>query len=412
MLEKSWYLLEIFVEVKAQLSVLNIVIHANMRKESVSLFILILALCFSGCQNAQNQSNIPNYLKDYAELYADDPRAANLQWFTDAQYGLFIHYGLYAQMEAGEWVQLRQKVPVAEYAKLFDTFMAENFDAEFITDFVIEAGMKYITITAKHHDGFALFETRQNDFKSTASPAGRDLIAELVEACDRKGIGIFLYYSYAADWKHPYFYAREDGWANARPDYDEPQPEYLYEQDEDFQKYIEFADAQVMELLTQYPTIAGIWFDPIMGYYARPDLFDMENTYAMIREELPHALISFKQGATGTEDFVAPERHVHDLVERVQRNLGEEAAKTAAAAWEGNQGKPQEICDTMQPRAWGYNKAVDGQHLTAEQVMERLNAAKEKGANLLLNIGPKPDGSFPQEDIDALLEVGKILKNQ
>jgi alpha-L-fucosidase len=204
--------------------------------------------------------------------------------------------------------------------------------------------------------------------------------------------------------------SREIGWKHARPAYKEPQPEYLFEKEEDFRKYIEFADGQVKELLTNYPNIAGIWFDPIMGYYARPDLFNLEKTYAMIREMSPHALISFKQGATGTEDFIAPERHMVNLVERVTKELGEESAAVAAAAWEKNQGKPREICDTMQPRAWGYNKSKDGQHLSADQVMEKLDAAKAAGANLLLNIGPKPDGSFPQEDIDALLEVGERLR--
>ncbi|MEX0330046.1 MAG: alpha-L-fucosidase [Puniceicoccaceae bacterium] len=372
--------------------------------------ILVTGILVSGCSE---KAPIPAYLADYGQQFLENPRAANLEWFKNAEYGLFIHYGLYALMEEGEWVQLTHKpepVPVAEYAKLADVFTADKFDAEFITDFVLEAGMKYITITAKHHDGYSLFKTALSDFQSMNSPCGRDLIGELYAECERKGIALFLYYSYGADWKHPYFMSREVGWKHARPAYSEPQPEYLFEKDEDFQKYIEFADGQVKELLTQYPNIAGIWFDPIMGYYARPDLFDMDKTYAMIREMSPHALISFKQGATGTEDFIAPERHMVNMVERVTNELGAESAAVAKAAWDKNQGKPREICDTMQPRAWGYNKSKDGQHLSAEQVVEKLDAARELGANLLLNIGPKPDGSFPQEDVDALLEAGKTIK--
>jgi alpha-L-fucosidase len=98
-------------------------------------------------------------------------------------------------------------------------------------------------------------------------------VAELASSCDEKGLGLFLYYSYGADWKHPYFYARESGWAHARPDYENPQPEYQFRDDEDFKHYIDFVHAQLREILTQYPNIAGIWLDPIMGYYSRPDLF-------------------------------------------------------------------------------------------------------------------------------------------
>ncbi|MCB1124216.1 MAG: alpha-L-fucosidase, partial [Verrucomicrobiae bacterium] len=237
------------------------------------LFCLSLVLLLSACNK---KSAVPSYLTDYADLYRVNPRAANLQWFKDADWGLFLHYGLYAQLEQGEWVQLRHDppIPVAEYAKLAKTFTAENFDAPFIVSVAKQAGMDYITITSKHHDGFALFDSKVSDFDAPASAAGRDLIGELYQACEAGGIGLFLYYSYAADWQYPYFYSRESGWGSARPNYAEPQPEYLFKTDQDFSKYRAYADAQVKELLTQYPNIAGIWFDPIMGYYARPDLFD------------------------------------------------------------------------------------------------------------------------------------------
>ncbi|CAN0596134.1 unnamed protein product, partial [Laminaria digitata] len=180
------------------------------------------------------------------------------------------HYGLYSLLEKGEWVQLRDTIPVAAYAKLKDRFTAEKFDANVITNTAIDSGMKYITITAKHHDGFALFDTKASDFNSLNSPAKRDLINELYEACEAKGLGLFLYYSYAADWKHPYFYPREAGWEYARPAYKEPQPEYKFKTDEGFKIYIDFVHVQLKELLMQYPNIAGIWFDPIMGVYNRP----------------------------------------------------------------------------------------------------------------------------------------------
>ncbi len=152
---------------------------------------MTLLLMFLGLFACNSVPDVPSYLADHAEAYRDNPRQANLQWFQEAKYGMFIHYGLYSQLEKGEWVQLRDTIPVAEYAKLKKTFTAEHFDAEMITDLAIRAGMKYITITSKHHDGFCLFETKATDFNVMNSPCGRDLIGELYAACEKKGLGLF-----------------------------------------------------------------------------------------------------------------------------------------------------------------------------------------------------------------------------
>lgn len=366
---------------------------------SFTAALIVLLLIISACNN---KTQIPPYLTNYSELYTVSPRQANLKWFTDAKYGMFIHYGLYARLEKGEWVQLRDTIPVAAYAKLKDSFTASKFDADFITDLAIKAGMKYITITSKHHDGFCLFRTQQSDFNSLDAPCGRDLIGELAEACNEKGLGLFLYYSYAADWKHPMFYSRESGWKAARPAYQEAQPEYRFQKDEDFRIYVDYVHEHLRELLTQYPTIAGIWFDPIMGYYNRPDLFPIEETYALIRSLSPHALISFKQGANGDEDFSAPERNASAMV-------GSEF-EVARRVYELNKNKPKEICNTLQAHAWGYNKADDGKHKTAEELVQIIKDTWAKDANLLMNVGPLPEGDFPEEDIISLSEAGKILR--
>ncbi|MBT3747751.1 MAG: alpha-L-fucosidase precursor [Bacteroidetes bacterium] len=371
-------------------------------KPSLLSLILVLSLgslVLSGCQP---KVEVPSYLHDYSEQYVDSPRAANLAWFQEAEFGLFLHYGLYAQLGMGEWVQLRQKIPVAEYAQLVDSFTAATFSPEQITETAISAGMKYITITSKHHDGFCLFKTNATDFNSINSPAGRDLIGELYEACEQKGLGLFLYYSYGADWKHPYFMSREDGWNNARPAYPEPQPEYKYEKPADFQIYIDFVHQQLTELLTQYPNIAGIWFDPIMGVYASHDKFPIDSTYALVRSLSPHALISFKQGANGDEDFMAPERSG-------KARVGKQF-EISKIVYDKNKNKPREICTPLQPHAWGYNKSDDGKHRTPDEVMKMLADAKALNANLLLNIGPLPDGALPEEDIKTLIEVGKRRK--
>jgi alpha-L-fucosidase len=345
---------------------------------------------------------IPGYLKAYKAQYKKSPREANLHWFKDARFGMFIHFGLYSQLGKGEWVQLLDTIPLEEYAKLKDSFNPSGFDAEFIAGLVKKAGMKYITVTSKHHDGFCLFKTEETDFNSVNSPACRDLIGELAKACEKHGLGLFLYYSYAADWKHPYFYSRETGWKNARPAYPVQPEEYKYHQPEDFRHYVDYVHAQLKELLTPYPSVAGIWFDPIVGFYSNPDIFPINETYALIRSLSPHALISFKQGANGDEDFVAPERGTGAKV-------GQEYS-IAAIIYKLNRNRPKEVCNTMQPHlpgfhggsTWGYNKAIDGHHLKVEDVNRLLEDAMSNHYNLLLNIGPLPDGSVHPEDIETL----------
>ena len=358
---------------------------------------------------SQYTSTVPKYLADYVDLYARDPHAAALAWFADARFGLFIHYGLYSILGRGEWAMFQEAIPVAEYERLIQDFHPDRFDADFITDLALAAGMKYITITTRHHDSFCLFDTHASDYNSITSPARRDLIGELAGQCARKGLGFFMYYSYALDWRHPFFYPRSY-FHIARPDYQTPEPSYRFAHDEDFQHYIDFVHAQLRELLTGYGPVAGIWFDPIMGYYARPGLFPIRETYAMIRRLQPQTLISFKQGATGTEDFAAPERHGYSLAQRCREQIGEAAAAVAQRAWDCNKDKHNEICDTLQPGAWGYRRDDDAQHHTPAEVLAMLDAAASQNCNLLLNTGPLPDGSIHPEDVATLREVGRRLK--
>ena len=138
--------------------------------KNLILLSAILTL-FSSCKE------VPYYLSEYKKEFRENPREANLQWFKDAGFGLFIHYGLYSKLGKGEWVQLTDTIPLKEYAKLEESFTAEGFDADEIVQLAKMAGMNYITITTKHHDGFCLFKTEQTDFNSLDSPAGRDLIA-------------------------------------------------------------------------------------------------------------------------------------------------------------------------------------------------------------------------------------------
>ena len=371
----------------------------GLKKLAKIIFSILLIL--SSSETVSSKSGIPSYLKNHQKEYREDPRKANLEWFKSAKYGLFIHYGLYSLLEKDAWVQLRDTIPVVEYTKLKDRFIAEKFNAEMITDLAIKGGMKYITITSKHHDGFALFNSKATDFSVMQSAAKRDLIKELYDACEKKGLALFIYYSYGADWHHPYFYPRERGWTNARPAYKTPQPDYKFKEDKDFRKYIDFVHSQLTEILTKYPKVAGIWFDPIIGFYSAPDLFPVASTYALIRKLSPHALISFKQGANGEEDYMAPERDGN-------AKAGDQY-EVARIAYEKNKDKPREICNTLQPHAWAYQKSDDGKHRNADDIMKMLSAAQKLNANLLLNVGPRGDGSIPEEDIISITEVGRRL---
>lgn len=356
--------------------------------------------------------SVPPYLADYADLYAHDPRGAALAWFREARFGLFMHYGLYSITGRGEWDMFLSKIPVADYAKLKDQFTASRFDADFITDLACEAGMRYVNLTTRHHESFCLFDTKHSDFNSVQSPAKRDLVAELAEQCRKKSLGLFLYYSYALDWRHPYFFPRENTIWIARPEYPAPDPSYRWEKEEDFAHYMDFVHGQITELLTNYGPVAGLWFDPMMAYYARPDLFTIRDTYALIRRLQPQALISFKQGATGEEDFASPEREGQSLAKKVEELFGPERAALPRQVWELNKAKHNEICDTLAPRAWGYHHDQSKVHIGPDEARQRLARAFAQNCNLLLNTGPLPDGSIHAGDEATLRAMGARIRQE
>jgi len=356
---------------------------ANASLAGLSTFI-IPGCIFSG------KGSMPAFLNDMKELYRDEPRKAALQWFAEARFGMFIHYGLYSLLGRHEWVQYREKIPVKEYAKLADQFEADQFDADFITDLALQTEMKYINITTRHHDSFCLWDTAFSDFKSTNTPARRDLLAGLYEQCENKGLALFFYYSHGRDWKHPHA-PNNDKWKRtARPKYDPPEPSYKYGENHDLNIYLDFMADQISELLEMFPNVAGIWLDGIGTTLSGEwSLFRCQELYDMIHAAHPHTLVSYKEGLLGTEDFMAPERHFKtgDTLE-----------------------KPLEICDTMQPRGWGYIAGDEVNHKTADDIVEMLKKASEYPANLLLNTGPLPSGEIHPDDVSAFKETGKRIR--
>ena len=369
------------------------------------------ALLSHASAQANGHGEPPSYLRDYADSYRRNPHSAAVDWFKHAKFGMFMHYGLYSQLGRSEWVMQRETIPLTQYEKLKDTFNPIRFDGDAIVQCALDAKMKYVTLTAKHHDGFCLFRTRQTTYNSTESPTRRDLIGELAEACHKKGVGLFLYYSYGADWHHPYFCDPSAGWEFYRPAYKEKPAQYRWTKDADTRIYVDYVHNQLRELLTQYGPISGIWFDPVMGYLARPDLFHLKEAYALIRRLQPQCLISFKQGGTGTEDFAAPERGAAGLgkYSSIAPDRQKLASEVAARAWARNRTKKIEICDTLQHSAWGYNKSEDGKHRGPKEVIPLAKDAWAHDANFLLNTGLLPDGSISPEDVRTYRAVGSTL---
>jgi alpha-L-fucosidase len=336
--------------------------------------------------------DLPGYLAGREDEWLRDPRAAQLGWFKQARYGLFLHYGVYSLLGRGEWVQFRENVPVAEYERLIDRFSAERFDASAICDLALDAGMRYVNITTRHHDSFCLWDTATTAFNSKRAPARRDLVRELAEACHARGLALFLYYSHGRDWRHPYFPPNTVLDHTARPDYAEPQPEYKWETDADTERYVQYCHAQLTELLSAYGPIAGIWFDGVATWRRRPDLFHVEDTYALVRRLQPGCLIAYKNGAIDQEDFYSPE---HSL------------------DWGGGlRGDPNRFAEinTSMHKLWGNYQGEDAAHKGPDEVERIVRGAWSEGANLLLNTGPLGDGSIHPDDERTLREVGRRLR--
>jgi alpha-L-fucosidase len=320
-------------------------------------------------------------------------RAANLDWFRGTKFGLFIHYGLYSLEGRHEWLMFREKIRPRDYAKLADRFTASKFDAGAICDLAKAAEMRYVTLVAKHCDSFCLWDTRLTDFNSVKSPARRDFVKEMAEACRKRDLGFFIFYEHGFDWRHPDGPAPWD-WKSksVRPAYDPPDDWYTPREKYNFQRYLDYASGGITELLTKYGPVNGIWLDgagiPASGDRSK---FKVSELYALIRKLQPQTLISYKWGIEGTEDYLAPERPQLDRVT-------------------DRRGRPMEVCWTTQKGSWGWK--ADAPHYTADEIWEELRRARSLDANFLLNVGPLGDGSIHPEQEKLLHETGKRIRER
>lgn len=362
----------------------------------------VLSNSASSSASAHGCDELPAYLSDQLKDHPN-PRAAMTEWLRDARYGLFLHYGLYSLLGRHEWVQYHEQIPVAEYEKLQDQFVADGFDADRIAEIAVECGMRYINLTTRHHDSFCLWNTATTRFNSVrAKNCGRDLVGEMAEACQKHGLALCLYLSHGRDWRHPHAPNNDRFDGRPRPLYDPPEPTYAVGDDHDLDQYLNYLRDQVRELLTHYGPIAAIWLDgifvPLMprdedgqvieGYNPRRDgdPFKLQELYDLIHGLQPATLVSYKQGYLRTEDFYAPE---HD--------------------GKSTDGKPLEICTTMTPGSWGFSHELVGKHIDADTLWGKLESAASADANLLINTGLSPDGSLVPGEVETLRQVGRRL---
>ncbi|MFN7931989.1 MAG: alpha-L-fucosidase [Bryobacteraceae bacterium] len=312
------------------------------------------------------------------------PSQANLkarQWFQDARFGLFIHWGVYSVLGKGEWVMNNDKMPSAEYEKLPPRFNPVKYDPAAWVALAKAAGQKYITITSKHHDGFAMWGTKKNKWNIVdATPYKKDVLKPLSEECKRQGVKLFFYHSHL-DWHHTDYFPRgRTGQASGRP------------ASGDFNKYLDFMDGQLEELLTGYGELGGIWFD---GIWDRRDAdWRLRRTYDLIHRLQPHALIGNNHHLAPFEgeDFQMFEK---DLPGQNTAGFNEESKIGAL---------PLETCETINV-AWGYN-STDKKFKSPKQLVHYLVKAAGMNANFLLNIGPRPDGTIQEEFVTRLKEIG------
>jgi alpha-L-fucosidase len=342
-------------------------------------------------------ASMPYFLRDHAALYRAAPRQAALAWFEQTRLGLFIHWGVWGKYHAA-WAMYNQRIPLEEYQQTARAVDASGFNAAEIVKLAEESGMRYITFVAKHHDGFCLWDSPATDWDSMDYPMRRDFLAEMAAACRARGMPLFIYYSIGIDWTHPYFIPREL-YAVGRPAYAEQPGHYRYRRPEDFERYREFCKQQLVELSTRYGPVAGFWFDTLGGVLAQSELFKMQEFYDLIHRHQPHALIHFKTGATGTEDVLVGERELKSISMHYGNSRPEDRRirQLADEAWSRNFAKKAEIAVTSQGAwEWGPNRRC----AAVPALWAMLVGAAENNANLLLNFGPRPDGSIP-EDVAA-----------
>ena len=321
-----------------------------------------------------------------------------MEWYTQARFGMFLHWGLYSIPARGEWIRSFEKLTDEEYGKYFEEFNPVDYDPKKWAKLAKKAGMKYMVLTAKHHDGFCLFDSGYTDFKATNTKCGRDLIKEYVEAVRAEGLKVGLYYS-LLDWHHEDYPHFSDG---AHPMYQNPA---YPDEGRVWERYVEYLHNQVRELCTNYGKIDILWFDYSFGEYSG-EKWGATRLVNMVRQLQPGVIIDNRLEVSGSGlgslasgnplpyhgDFVSPEQIIpQEGIRDINGN---------PLIWEA--------CFTMND-SWGYN-LKDKYFKPAPMLIRKLVECVSKGGNMLLNVGPDARGNFPEESVSRLKEIGKWME--
>lgn len=337
----------------------------------------------------QNLASQENYVPSKENLEARE-------WFQDAKFGLFIHWGVYSVLGDGEWVMNNQNISVDSYEKLPAFFNPIDYNPEQWVKMAKDAGMKYITITSRHHDGFSMFDTDASDYNIIErTPYKKDVLQALAKACKKEDIQLFFYYS-LLDWRSDDYFprGRTGNGIEGRAD------------SGDWNKYIAFMKAQLTELLTNYGEIGGIWFD---GHWDQKEWdgknygkvkvdWHYDEIYKLIHDLQPQCLIGNNHHLAPIkgEDFQMFEK---DLPGKNTTGWGTDASAIGQL--------PKEVCETING-SWGFN-LQDKKHKSDKELIQYLINAAGYGSNLLLNVGPMPNGEIQTEHIASLKNIGLWL---
>ena len=318
-------------------------------------------------------------------------KTQRMKWWTDARFGMFIHWGLYALPARHEWVKNKERMTNDQYQKYFEIFNPDLYNPKEWASKAKEAGMKYVVLTAKHHEGFCLFDSKYTDYKSTNTPFGRDIIKDYVEAFRAEGLKVGFYYS-LIDWHHPDYTIDRNH--PLRQDSDTAYT--TLNRGRDMNKYREYMKNQVRELLTNYGEISIIWFDfsfPGKNGKGRAD-WDSENLLKLARSLQPGIIVDDRldlEDVDGGWDFTTPEQ-------------------VKVTKWPEVNDKriPWETCQTFSG-SWGYYRDETSWKSPA-QLLELLIESVSKGGNLLLNVGPTARGTFDYRAQERLKAMGEWMK--
>lgn len=321
-----------------------------------------------------------------------------MEWYVDARFGMFIHWGLYAIPARGEWVRSTEEIPKEDYMKYFEEFDPQDCDPRVWAKAAREAGMQYVVMTAKHHDGFCLFDSQYTDFKSTNTKCKRDFVAEFVEAVRAEGLKVGLYFT-LLDWFHddyPHYGDKNHPMRN--------NPAYSNE-GRDFDRYLTYMHNQIREICTNYGKLDLLWFD--FSYDdLRGEAWKATELIQMVRELQPDVIIDNRLEVSGEGygslasgnptpyhgDFVTPEQMIPP--EGIKDVNGKDMYWEACVTMNGN---------------WGYH-ATDHYFKPASMLIKKLVECVSKGGNMILNIGPDAKGNIPEESARALKEIGAWMK--